>query len=88
MQTAVTQVLQPDVSPAPVTQTLCGQPQYPCAWPPQYVDTLSTHPSFHPVVQQDGLAAQTAAAHALHVGLSGAPVLHAVCAQQVLAPHA
>lgn len=89
LQMDVTQLLQPVVSPAPVTHTLWGQvPQYNCAAPPQYVGMRSTQASVQPVVQQAGLAAQIAAVHALQVGESGAPVVHALCAQQVPPPHA
>jgi hypothetical protein len=89
LQMDVTQLLQPVTSGVPVTQTLCGQvPQYNCPAPPQYVGTRSTQASVQPVVQQAGLAAQTAATHELQFVARGPPVAQTVWAQQVPPPHA
>lgn len=78
------------LSCAPVVHTLCAH----CCMltlhdvPLQYVGTRSRQTSVQPVVQQDGLTAQTEETHELHPFCKGVPKTQISCAQQVPAPQA
>jgi hypothetical protein len=89
-QIAATQALHCVLSCAPVVHTLCAQV---CMLtlhdvPLQYVGTRSRQTSLQPVVQQEGLTAQTAEMQELHPFCRGAPNVQISCAQQVPAPQA